>query len=184
MATIAYLLRWRGPSAVSRLVAFVIVDAIKRHSLRRMSHIGEEVFEGQPAVANSDSSSAPIREPFMFRVMASLLHCIPATINRRIFRSKAVLEIEIAPCASATGRFASSQIARGYQTFISAIASTGPLRPSFVSKNGPTTEAMVCDISKGRHADLPQRMACLEAASHSSAEPFRFVPLFKGGYNY
>jgi hypothetical protein len=151
MTAIAHLLAPCGPAAIAGLVSLIVIDAVEGKPWRRLSHVGKEIFENQPALAYCDPSASPISKSFVFRIAASLLHRRPATIDRRVFGSKAVFEIEVVPRASAASRLASLQVAAGSWFFYPAIASTRPSRASFVAHDNPATEALARDVDGGWH---------------------------------
>jgi hypothetical protein len=149
MTAVIDLLFGGRPPTIARLVPLVVVDAVKGKLWRRLPHVGEEIFEDQPAVAYCDPSASPISKSFVFRIAASLLHRCPTTIDSRVFGGKAVFEIEVVPRASAASCLASLQVAAGSWFFYPAIASTGPSRASFIAHDDPATEALARDV-KGR----------------------------------
>lgn len=115
---VPHLLRLHDPSAISRLVISIVVNAINGVFWAwSLSHIGEKVSERQPAVANGYStttvscklwpslSCASSHDPFPNAILAGLIHAvlcmllttsfaIEASAASRPFRKKAGLENE------------------------------------------------------------------------------------------
>jgi hypothetical protein len=46
------------PPAILRRVVAIVVDAIDRHSGRRLAHVGIEIFKREPSFANGDAAAA------------------------------------------------------------------------------------------------------------------------------
>src|SRR5580700_2153945 len=55
---VAHLLLEGRPATVARFVVALVVDAVQRKVGRAFTHIGEEVLEAAPALANGDTSTA------------------------------------------------------------------------------------------------------------------------------
>lgn len=75
------LLLARSPLDIVRFIVAVIVDAIKRESWRRISHVGVEVFKRlKPSRANSDSAFTVILKGWVLRIIAALFNAAPNTV--------------------------------------------------------------------------------------------------------
>lgn len=79
---ISHLLLSRRPSAISRLVISIIVDAVKGQSRRLVPHVLKKVFEFHPPLANRDSPASVIFKRRPLRVRAPLNHVPPAYVSR------------------------------------------------------------------------------------------------------
>jgi hypothetical protein len=80
-AAITSLFGTRCPAAIARLVIPVIVDTIKRQIAWRVAHIGVEVGERQPALADCDAATAIVYVPLMLGVRAAHAHLGPNVID-------------------------------------------------------------------------------------------------------
>lgn len=79
------LLRQGGPSAISRLIAPIVVDAVKRRPGGTRPHVGQERLKrGGPAGAHADPSPTISRELFVRGVRTTLFRAPP----RLMFRGK------------------------------------------------------------------------------------------------
>src|SRR4051812_42634931 len=83
-APIARLLLDRGPTAIPRLIAAIVVDALDRHARRALPHIGEEGVEALPALAHGDAAARVGREAVMARLSASGSHADPRLPRARL----------------------------------------------------------------------------------------------------
>ena len=73
----------RCPSAVSGLVPSRIVDAVQSRSRRPCPHVGEEVRERRPPLANLDPPAAVVLEVAARRGIASVVHPVPGDVLGR-----------------------------------------------------------------------------------------------------
>jgi hypothetical protein len=83
-SSVSGLFRGGRPATVARFVITIIVDAIKRHVRRRIAHVGIEIFEGLPPIADTNPSAAVSVIRRFCGVLASLLHAAPHVVNRRV----------------------------------------------------------------------------------------------------
>lgn len=82
---VAFLLFPQGPSAIFRGIRTVVVDAIKRASVRARAHIRKEVDEArQPSLTNRDSSSTIVRVLLAVHRIATALHFYPRRHRRGV----------------------------------------------------------------------------------------------------
>jgi hypothetical protein len=127
MTPIVNLLFWRGPAAIAGFVISVVIwPSVDCFPSGTFAHIGEEIFESEPAFANGNAAPAIVFEPSVFGIGTSLFHDVPSAISRRIFGGVAVLELQVMAIASAAGCFASRQITSVGGYLISAITSALP----------------------------------------------------------
>lgn len=83
VAAIERLLTSRSPSAISRLIASIVVNPIYRIMPTRFwPHVCNEIIKYKPSGAHCDSATAPVSESWMLRVKASGLHLGPRSILR------------------------------------------------------------------------------------------------------
>src|ERR1700683_337350 len=74
----------RRPPTVARFVVAVVVDALDAVSIRPLAHVGEEVLEDLPALADGDAGAAVmlvVRCPWVRR--AAFSHRLPRFVGRR-----------------------------------------------------------------------------------------------------
>lgn len=125
----------RGPAAIARLVVPVVVGiTINRLSFRSFAHVSQKVFERvPPSVADRDTHTAVSLIIGGGRVMASLIHRLPAFICRRL--NHAMCSDLRACLASAVPLLARSHRCRSGHNAPSAVAITEPPR-TFVFRFG------------------------------------------------
>lgn len=71
-----------GPSAIVRVVACIVVDALYRVSWRRrISHVSVEGFKGLPVIAYGDASSAVARKARDGSQFATSPHVLPDAVG-------------------------------------------------------------------------------------------------------
>lgn len=87
---VVVLLEQRGPAAVCRLVVPVVIDAVDREvrplgppSRGSQSHVGEEIVEDIPALADMDASTAVIFPVLVLGVGAPVPHLAPRVVLSR-----------------------------------------------------------------------------------------------------
>ncbi len=74
---ISVLLLVGGPSAVTRLVVAVVIDAVKCVSRWALAHVREEHIESVPLTAYTNASSSVAIKSLIARVAASVAHVCP-----------------------------------------------------------------------------------------------------------
>ena len=85
-AAVPYLLLSRGPLAIFRRVADVVVDSLKGKTWRALTHVCEEVFKRvYPAVADGNPPTSVSSVPFVLGVKAPALHVPPRLVCSRSF---------------------------------------------------------------------------------------------------
>ena len=183
-AAVVGLFRFRSPPAVVGGVPKIVVDPVNRQFWQTFAHVGEEVFESEPALADSDAASAV---GFIFQVASSTEHGSPTAICGRggvtsimpMFQRVAQFssDTEAATCC----RLGEQAVASNY-LFNSAVAETEKIRSSGFrcmrkAHDGQTTEALTRDISESGHGDLFQRLLRQEAARRFSGGPSRFCSM-------
>ena len=78
VTSIARLLDRSRPAAITGFIVAGIIDTIDRVvRCGRLAHVGEEIHEVSPVVANLDPAAAPVSPPRIVRVGASLDHRCP-----------------------------------------------------------------------------------------------------------
>src|SRR5262245_14671364 len=83
-ATIPILLLHGRPPAILRAIATIIVDAINGHLRWAFAHIGQEVAEIQPALADRNAPAAPVGKLYGFGIRTSLDHVCPTHVGRTL----------------------------------------------------------------------------------------------------
>ena len=87
-AQVVGLLRWGGPSAVTRLIASIVVNSVNGHSGRAFAHrlkkLGEIIA---PFIAYGYSSPPPQVIPWVFCVVTPVFHVSPYAIGFRFAQS-------------------------------------------------------------------------------------------------
>ena len=78
MLIVALLFRG-GPTAIARLVISIIIDAVDL-SFWPISHIGQEVVETAPALANGDPPPSIPEIILYVRIETAVQHCSPSAI--------------------------------------------------------------------------------------------------------
>lgn len=83
LSPIALLLTARGPTAIIRKVALVVVNAINRMTCWTRTHISFEVCKTmKPAFAYRDATTSVVFKLFRSRIQASALHSLPHVVDR------------------------------------------------------------------------------------------------------
>lgn len=77
VGTVAGLLEWGGPPTIAGLVVSGVVDTIDARAFWRGTHIGKEILELLPALANSDSPATVARVIVAAWILAALPHILP-----------------------------------------------------------------------------------------------------------
>lgn len=86
VAPVFVLLFLNGPSAISRLIVSIIVDTVKRSSVRSFSHVGNEIPKTfAPSFANANASGTVVLVSAIGWVSAALHHRAIASIKRVLF---------------------------------------------------------------------------------------------------
>jgi hypothetical protein len=121
---------WIRPTAVLWRIIFVVIDAIKSHSLRTQAHVRKEIAEGiAPSVTNSNSSSSVQMISNIGRNEASTLHILPSAIFQASSQSvrRFPAESRFPFQTTATFRVLFSQTVRPNDGYLPTIATTDPL---------------------------------------------------------
>lgn len=134
---VAVLLKASFPLAIFWSVVAVIVEAFNRIISRRpKAHVFDEVFEGQPAVANCNATTTVTMECSVPRTRAAHLHgtpdfvfrnrglamCQHALVKAKLFYSRSFGAIKFLLDTSARLRFAVFEITERCDGFVSALA--------------------------------------------------------------
>lgn len=84
-SAVAALLLWSCPVAIIRAVRSIVILAVKLVYRRwTLAHIGKEVIEQTPLVANGDSTSSVVRVTPSLRIEATGFHGTPDVILGRV----------------------------------------------------------------------------------------------------
>lgn len=84
-STLVYrLLGWRGPSAISRLVTFIVVNAIKRSANWAISHVLVKCIEVHPSLTHLNSPSSVFWIRLARLVKAPELHRLPRRVRSSV----------------------------------------------------------------------------------------------------
>ena len=151
-----------GPAAILRRVIAVSVDAVKRHAVRPLAHVGQEVFERiAPTVANLYSTTAiPLVTPYI-GVGASRLHSGPYGMRAAV--GKAVAKVaasrnNLSLEASARSSVIGPQLAAGHDYRAAAIALTKPFAlagcsagPAYKCRDNQSVIALPHQINRFAH---------------------------------
>lgn len=126
--SIALLNCGRHPSAILGAIRAVDVDAIQRMTDWARAHVGQEVIEQRPSLANSDTSPTVQMEFPVTRVGASLNHASPGIALRRIRHHVAPVSRtnKLALPAATRARITGHKISADDRNFGSAFALTQP----------------------------------------------------------
>lgn len=84
---VSCLLDSSRPSAVGWSIGPVVVDALDRHAMRRLAHVGVEVFELPPTLADRDSATSVVFELPILRVSTPAKHLTPSMVDRAFTHS-------------------------------------------------------------------------------------------------
>jgi hypothetical protein len=166
--SIARLLPSGRPTAITRHVVTVVVDAVKRVLAGwAASHVGQERRERfLPAVTDTDASRAVVLEPNVIRIAAPSLHALPDFVfGRRLpARTFAVTRVRaattvISASASATQDATSAKLSTDCSTRPAAIASAKPCTTG-ATNNGQSSKSLsnkvVHMVSLTRGANVAQ----------------------------
>jgi hypothetical protein len=69
------------PAAIIRLVITIHVDAIQGFAIGTLAHIGQEILEGRPPVADGDTSAAIARIGRDAGIPAPGMHVLPGKVS-------------------------------------------------------------------------------------------------------
>lgn len=158
-AAIICLLFGGRPSAILWSIRAVVVDTVKRHPARRMPHVGEEIGELKPSLANGDASPAVTGVGGVIRIDAATDHLAPAVVNAAASQSMLLVRARLnyfALQASARFRMASRQIRLGDDRRIPAITAA---KPSCDASSGGKTD--YCEASYPGARNVLQRHTAL-----------------------
>lgn len=142
----------RCPSAIGWLIAVVVVGVSVNGVCiaRPHPHVGNEVFERMPAVANCDPATAIVFERLVFRVLASVDHSAPSAVFCR--SRKAVTGGALDLLASARNSVAGSNGANSCGEIFAAFASELPVSlPRFVPLNEFDGRKTAVSFASGHH---------------------------------
>lgn len=79
---VSRLLRRSYPTAVARLITFIVVNSINAvQRRRRLTHVGKEIVERLPALTNSDAAPAVSVIVRIRRIFATTPHLAPSAVN-------------------------------------------------------------------------------------------------------
>jgi len=152
------LLRWRCPSAISRFVVTVIIDAFNHQSRRRLAHVVCELSEViAPRVTHGYASSAVSRVAMVGCVVAASLGVIPDSVKR--CSTFTVCGVGVSSAFSAETSAASTdsafKIPRTDDRDCAAVASAQPVRSSSrivcSAKHRPSMESAVGKVYQRWH---------------------------------
>jgi len=85
--SVAMLFSICRPLAIVRLIALVIVDALKCQTLWALAHVAYEVLKMKPSVTDGDASTAVVSEGVMCRSVAACEHRSPYHVLARFSAS-------------------------------------------------------------------------------------------------
>jgi hypothetical protein len=108
------------PPTVTGLVVAVVVDAIDGAAVGSLAHVGEEVGEGVPALADGDPSSAVVGPVLASGVVAALEHGLPDSV------AASALASMFRPKTPAAEDSSGGEVVRRCDVFAAAVASTEP----------------------------------------------------------
>ena len=179
VSAIALLLRSCGPSAVPRLVVFVAIDAVNRHSRSRGApHVCDEMLKLHPSLTDCYSSSTVERPKFCRWERASRNHSVPRAIFRSSAHSVSLACLAanastFAPKASATFNVSCKQAVPPDDFFATASAHALPLaRVSFYSSvarsfsnNSQPSEGLSGETSE--FSEVARRVTLREHSTHA-----------------
>lgn len=86
------------PSAIFWMVISVVVDSIKRHTIRALAHVTKEVLEEHPALTDGNTPTTVVRIVPVRRIKAAFFHCCPGFISRR-FNPLGSMPMPRQPCS-------------------------------------------------------------------------------------
>ena len=72
-----------NPPAIFKGIGSIVINPIKSHAFRRLSHIGQKVVEFQPTLADSDAAPPVVRPTLMGRLGTALDHLPPSLAETR-----------------------------------------------------------------------------------------------------
>lgn len=183
---IAALLRGGRPAAVARAVAATVVDAVKRVLSRRaLAHVGQEVLEHTPTLADSNASAAVVVPVGIVGVRAALPHSDPRNVSGRPSESMPLHSIGcVAGKAPATSCMPSTEPVRLNKVSVAAGTTTLP-NSLIVSHNGTNGgQTPKCLTSNINAEAIPGRVAFKTTAGlgvptdQFTRNDSRFVPAF------
>ncbi len=114
-----------SPIAIFGMVSTLIVPSFERLSVRPVPHVFVKVFKLSPPVTNRDSSTAVIFKCARLRVVATLYHGSPNSVNWLLIHSmfcglRLHSGCRILPCEATTTRCSRTQIPTPDIQYISA----------------------------------------------------------------
>ena len=162
MLTIVCLFLSRRPTTVVEAVASVVVDAVERQVIRRIAHVGIEIFKAvKPSVTDGDASTAIAFVGMKVGITHSRFHRFPNTVGPRVWFS--------APWVSALAVFKSgmkfsAQTAARFGRAVQIVSEKGTLFSAFTFTEitsvwfavderdyGQSSELLTCEINGFGH---------------------------------
>lgn len=150
-ALVISLRGFASPSAIIWAIVSVIVNSVKRFTIRPVAHIDVEVLKSKPPIANRYTSTAVVFVGRIFRVCASLLHAAPYFVHAVVklaVRGQLFLPAFLFKTSARVGTAA--KMVKVCDFAVSAIAQTLPKCFSFLSVrklNGDKpTKSLSCDV--------------------------------------
>src|SRR5262249_47475632 len=130
-STIGVLHRSGRPAAIARFVIAVVIDAIDGQARRWIAHIGVEVFEATPSLADGDAAASVIVVAWIVRIQTAVEHICPATesasLRHTVHAALSHLLSQLLPSTSpALGCVTRAQTACGNEMFGAAVTTTKP----------------------------------------------------------
>ena len=148
------LLSIGGPSAIPRFVGTVIVDTVDGQSPSgRFAHVGQEVLELPPAVADGDTSASVVPKSRRVRIGATGQHHFPAAIDPRMTHSvgRMTMATRLSTQASTTLRSPNSQSIHLYDGELPTVAPATPSTLALVVHDDQAPVAFSGSINTGWH---------------------------------
>lgn len=157
MTLIGSLLFCSRPTTVFGRIGTVVVDAVERVTLRRLTaHVSKKIFVDGPPFANSNASTAIAVIAVAFWIVASVAHANPSDPFRCQFATYGVTMTNRFSFSAATGNcFATLEMASCNCMISPAITTAKPscsARACSISLNGnQTTKTLTNKIAERRH---------------------------------
>lgn len=125
--SVVCLLALRRPTAVAGFVIPMVVrPAVERGSVRSLPHVGEEVVEGQPPVADRDAVLSVMRKGRVGRLLATAKHAPPRRVCRGWSAVAPAAVSVVKPCTPARHRVAADKRSALDDGGVPAVALTAP----------------------------------------------------------
>lgn len=153
------LLKDGCPAAVFGAVRSIIVDAIKGMTFRRLSHVGKEIGEVQPAVTDLDSATSIRMVKLVGRALAPVFHLAPNSVKLAVRSPVSSLSVSggfVSQAAARPSVVGLAQIATINNRIPSAIAPRNPhcmsSRANEAADDGETTKFLTGQVNDLRHS--------------------------------